>query len=256
MNKFNKGKLLGIVAASLSAVSLMGVGFATWIIGIQKTEGDTSISITADDVKYKSLIVSAEFTNNLILRETSDKPTGENNYFTYDGDKGNLTIAVTFTFTIVDGYTATEFNNAYDQITFAFAKDNTVKNNVVTTDVHTRTTGTENLTYFDLPDAHTGISYESLQFKKEKDTDITLKATLATTIDFKWGSLFGNTAASVKGIGKSPMTYYNEEIAKAADDQKEQYMQNAYKELDAMHSKYTDPANQQLKLKFNLTKSK
>lgn len=29
MNKFNKGKLIGIVAASLSAVSLMSVGFAT-----------------------------------------------------------------------------------------------------------------------------------------------------------------------------------------------------------------------------------
>lgn len=32
MNKFNKGKLIGVVAASLSAVSLMGVGFASWII--------------------------------------------------------------------------------------------------------------------------------------------------------------------------------------------------------------------------------
>lgn len=255
MNKFNKGKLLGIVAASLSAVSLMGVGFATWIIGIQKTEGDTSISITADDVKYKSLIVSATFTNNLILKETSDKPTAENNYFTYDGGKGNLIIAVTFTFTIGDGYTATEFNNAYNQITFAFANDNTVDNKVATADVHTRTTGTENLTYFDLPDAHTGITYESLKFKKENTTDITLKATLATTINFKWGSLFGNTG-SVDGIGTSPMTYYNNAISGIADDEKEQYMQNAYKELDAMHTKYTVPAEQQLKLKFSLTKSK
>ena len=32
MNKFNKGKLIGVVAASLSAVSLMGVGFATWVL--------------------------------------------------------------------------------------------------------------------------------------------------------------------------------------------------------------------------------
>ena len=43
MNKFNKGKLVGIVAASLSAVSLMGVGFATWIIGTQKTTIEESI---------------------------------------------------------------------------------------------------------------------------------------------------------------------------------------------------------------------
>lgn len=254
MNRFNKGKITGIIAASLSAVSLMGVGFATWIIGIQKTDGDTSISITADDVKYKSLIVSATFTDDLVLKETSDKPTGTNNYFTYDGDKGNLTISVTFTFTIGEDYTATEFNNTYDQIAFEFAKDNTVKNNVATTDVYTRETATPDLTYFDLPDAHTGITYEGLKFKKENDADITLKATLVTTINFKWGSLFGNTAASVQGNGKSPMTYYNEEIGKVDDANKETYMQNAYKELDAMHKKYTNPADQKLKLKFSLTK--
>lgn len=254
MNRFNKGKITGIIAASLSAVSLMGVGFATWIIGVQKTDGDTSISITADDVKYKSLIVSAAFTNDLVLKETFNKPTGTNNYFTYDGEKGNLTISVTFTFTIGKDYTEDAFNADFNKITFAFATDNTVKNNVETKDVHTRETATSDLTYFDLPNALTDITYAGLQFKQEETTDITLKATLVTTIDFKWGSLFGNTAASVQGNGKSPMTYYNEEIGKVDDANKETYMQNAYKELDAMHKKYTNPADQKLKLKFSLTK--
>ena len=54
MNKFNKGKLLGVVAASLSAVSLMGVGFATWIIGFEKTDAQGDVSISADKVEYKS----------------------------------------------------------------------------------------------------------------------------------------------------------------------------------------------------------
>lgn len=254
MNKFNKGKLIGVVAASLSAVSLMGVGFASWVIGIQKTEGNTSISITADDVKYKSLIVSATFSNDLILRETSDKPSGENNYFTYDGEKGNLTIAVKFTFTIGKDYTADAFNADFNKITFAFAEGNTVNNNVATTDVHTRGEGTSGLTYFELPnDISTGITYTDLGFKKKNDSDITLSTTLNTTINFKWGSLFGNTG-TVDDIGTSPMTYYNNTIKGIADDQKEQYMQNAYKELDAMHKKYTDPTNQVLKLKFSLTK--
>ena len=63
MNKFNKGKLLGVVAASLSAVSLMGVGFATWIIGAQKTDVEQNITITADTVEYKSLKVAVVFEN-------------------------------------------------------------------------------------------------------------------------------------------------------------------------------------------------
>ena len=251
MNRFNKGKLTGIIAASLSAVSLMGVGFATWIIGVQKTDGDTSISITADDVKYKSLIVSAAFTNNLVLKETSDKPTGTNNYFTYDGDKGSLTINVTFTFTIGKDYTAEAFNADFNKIAFAFAADNKVNNNVATTDVYTRGAETSGLTYFELPNA-ISVNYNNFAFQKA--TDFTLKGTWDTQINFKWGSLFGNTAASVEGNGKSPMTYYNDEIGKVDDANKETYMQNAYKELDAMHKKYTDPANQQLKLKFSLTK--
>ena len=71
MNKFNKGKLVGIVAASLSAVSLMGVGFATWVIGSQKTDTQGDVSITADSVQYKSLTVSVKFldgiTNDLTI---------------------------------------------------------------------------------------------------------------------------------------------------------------------------------------------
>lgn len=254
MNKFNKGKLAGIVAASLSAVSLMGVGFATWVIGVQKTEGDTSISITADDVKYKSLIVSAVFTNDLVLNETAENK-GINNYFNFEGEqKGNLTINVKFTFVIGENFEKTEFEQKFDKITFAFASDNAVTNTVASTDVHTRgASAPSDLTYFDLPNAHTGITYDGLQFTKAHDDDVTLTATLDTTIKFKWGSLFGNTAATVTDIGDSPMTYYNREIGKITDDgQKETYMQNAYKELKAMNTKYSE--NKQLKLKFSLTK--
>lgn len=47
MNKFNKGKLIGVVAASLSAVSLMGVGFASWIIKgtVEGTVGDINVEV-------------------------------------------------------------------------------------------------------------------------------------------------------------------------------------------------------------------
>ena len=77
MNKFNKGKLIGVVAASLSAVSLMGVGFATWIIGIQKTTTDGDVLLSADDVKYKALTISVDFQDTLTLAEeakTGEKP--------------------------------------------------------------------------------------------------------------------------------------------------------------------------------------
>ena len=72
-----RGKFIGVVAASLSAVSLMGVGFATWIIGVQKTTIDGSIGVVADDVKYKALTISVDFQDTLTLAEeakTGEKP--------------------------------------------------------------------------------------------------------------------------------------------------------------------------------------
>lgn len=46
MNKLNKGKLLGIVAAGLSTVSLMGVGFAAWVINDGDNKDVENITIT------------------------------------------------------------------------------------------------------------------------------------------------------------------------------------------------------------------
>lgn len=46
MNKLNKGKLLGIVAAGLSTVSLMGVGFAAWVINGGDNKDVENITIT------------------------------------------------------------------------------------------------------------------------------------------------------------------------------------------------------------------
>ena len=86
MHKFNKGKLIGVVAASLSAVSLMGVGFATWVIGTQKTDTNGDITITADDVKYKSLKVSVTFSDTIKLAETTETSTA-GHPFTFEGTK-------------------------------------------------------------------------------------------------------------------------------------------------------------------------
>ena len=57
MNKFNKGKLIGVVAASLSAVSLMGVGFASWIItGTSDNIDAGNIEVTVVDIQDKRVV--------------------------------------------------------------------------------------------------------------------------------------------------------------------------------------------------------
>lgn len=77
MNKLNKGKLVGVVAASLSAVSLMGVGFAAWIINgtTPGTTGDISVTVAAIEDK-RIIVESAKSEGNLVFEAASEDTSG------------------------------------------------------------------------------------------------------------------------------------------------------------------------------------
>lgn len=58
MNKFSKGKTIGIVAVSLAAISLAGVGFSAWVIN-GTTGGSTGdITVNVADVQDKRVQIS------------------------------------------------------------------------------------------------------------------------------------------------------------------------------------------------------
>lgn len=63
MNKFNKGKLIGFVAASLSAVSLMGVGFASWVIKGEVEDTIGGINVEVGEVVDQRIQVVKENTS-------------------------------------------------------------------------------------------------------------------------------------------------------------------------------------------------
>lgn len=262
MNRFNKGKLLGIVAASLSGVSLIGVGFATWVIGTKTTTDTRDVSIVADDVKYQSLKVSVTFTGGIRLAETGNK-LSEDSEFNYTGEpKGNLTVDAVFTFTIGKDFVDKDFTDHYDMINFTLAdtsqetnKDDYVDNTVAESAVFTRTDKT-GLTYFELPDAVT--DFGTLTFTQSEDGLTKTASTKSISLQFKWGSLFGNTKP-ITGEGTSPMHYYSNTMnASSFTGDKDEYMKSAYQELDAMKTKYgsSDTSSKKLKLQISLGKKK
>ena len=243
MNKFNKGKLVGIVAASLSAVSLMGVGFATWIVGVKQTEAFNDINITADSVEYKSIVVGVEFVDSLRLAET--KAINDNTYFNSDltGGAGNLTIKTEFKFTLVKNFVEKDFN--FDTISLSIAKDSALNNMPAASDavyLSTRT-DTTNLTYFNLPGDVT-VNFSDLKKDAEQNETISNTYTFATQLQFTWGSMFGN--------GTSPLDYYETEIKKEGVKDKDAFMKQAGQELEAMKKKYS--TGDKLKLQMNLLK--
>lgn len=78
MNKLNKGKLIGVVAASLSAVSLMGVGFASWVIK-GTTPGTTGdISVTVANIEDNRIFVEgARADGNLVFEAAKGDTLGD-----------------------------------------------------------------------------------------------------------------------------------------------------------------------------------
>lgn len=253
MNKFNKGKLLGVVAASLSAVSLMGVGFATWIIGAQKTDVEQDITITADTVEYKSLKVAVVFEGALKLAETgTTKDTSKN--FGYDGKgAGNLEVKAHFTFTFGKDFKEADFTELCSKINFTILspggnyKDNKVEKGNAFTRADNATAESK-YTYFAAPEA-VGITWGDITFPEKIDAKALTKESnvVDKTVTFTWGTLFGGT---------NPMAYYNGQLESVTGENieaaKETYMQNAYKELKAMNEKYS--TGSQIKMKMELVR--
>ena len=236
MNKFNKGKLVGIIAASLSAVSLMGVGFATWIVGVKQTNASNDINITADSVEYKSIIVGVTFNEDLKLAETA---ATTNKYFNSNAADGKLSIKTTFSFTLGKNFDAADFD--FTKIRFSIASDSALNNKPTDKQVHLSTREyNDTLTYFNLP-ADEDITFDNLN-KDENQVDLTKTYTVERTLKFTWGFMFGNE-------GKSPCTYYEEEINKTTVENKDTFMKQAGQELEDMNAKYSTG---KLKLKMEL----
>lgn len=251
MNKFNKGKLIGLVAASLSAVSLMGVGFATWIIGIQKPTTDGDVLLSADDVKYKALTISVNFQDTLTLAE--EAKAGENVYFGSNGGKTpDMKIATVFTFNFGKDFTAAEFD--FDNIELSIKPADTATGYIdhtvdVKNDKKIDREGTA-FTYFDL--ANNGlISLNKTDLGIDSITpgaDSLKTKTLSTEVDFVWGTMF-----NVSGKTSSPTEFYNAGFnALTENTEKTEYMGKACKELDAMHTKYTKTGDYTPKIKLDV----
>lgn len=81
MKKINKGKLIGFVAASLSAVSLMGVGFASWVLtGTNNMDTTGNITVNVGDVEDKRVLIQSavvDANNNTVAFDANSKGSGD-----------------------------------------------------------------------------------------------------------------------------------------------------------------------------------
>lgn len=205
--------------AAFASVALLTTGFAVWVVGVSNTDTNNDVTVNVDTAKNNSISFEMEIigSNTITLAEskTTAKANQDSTKLVHIDDykdeedkyKANpLQLQVKYTIQYGQDYTF-DFN----KIDFLIRTDagEGYSTNIVPTDGFSlgHDTGVEtfqreseeNLTYIEAPN-----SIETLA-AAVKDTKTNLfKIEKTTTIDFKWGTFFGEKA--------SPATYYNETL--------------------------------------------
>ncbi len=261
MSKLSKGRITGIVACSLAAVSLAGVGFATWVVGTREESNIAGVTVKADDVSYESLTITADFKkavgndydNTIALAGKDDQKTAKPISYRATDNNGlveDLKIKGKFTITAGNGINLIK---EYKDISFSIASDRTIDNKIATdgnklTGAHISNT---DLVYFDCPEA-LAIS----DFTEDTSTSSYFKTyTKVVKLSFSWGNFFKGTGDSAT----DPISFYNNYLhgkTGEVSNNTPENLQAAYEELKAMYGKYspTENSNKTLKLKMTLNK--
>lgn len=204
MNKLNKGKLLGIVAAGLSTVSLLGVGFAAWVINGGDNKDTDSIQITvADTVDHSITFGSVSVSESAISFDAKkDDKTGP---ITGDGKNDeDLNFSIEYTLTCAD---KSKFGGVKAYMTIAdAANDGSVgkaladaigTKNYLIAPLSTSTSDADKTTIASTLTANTDDSNTDKDKLPNKKYSTTVSGTgttytFTTEFSFNWGSAFGN----------------------------------------------------------------
>lgn len=244
--KRNNYILFGAIA--VAAVALSGVGFATWITGMQKLkDDDNQISITVDTAKNDTLYIDAAIDTNdssIYLGEASTSKTGDSIYIS-DGRDPDLTFKFSqFRVIASDYYDPSTISVT---MTVGFTAEN--KADYVTGSNGFASEGKTD-TYIEFSTNFVDNGAVKLVDKTLESTDplygYTVKELNSNTITLSWGSAFGG-----KNTG-GPATYYNNQLKDGTKslDEKLQIMQTATSTLNAMNTALN---NQTITLKFDVT---
>lgn len=258
-----KGKTLSIVAASLATISIAGVGYASWVVGIQNTEVSQSIGVSVDTSSNQTVILTAELDDSdktIYLGEKKpDTPEPEGTVVKVTGEQ-ETDLHITFKTLkaeISTEYTATKYTGIKFKIV---TESGFADNKVAGTDIHLKTAkdGTDirtaisegfSYTYFDIVDTQMLFNEANHTTANGCDVyDFTEALTKKKVFNFKWGTFFGNVATDPSS-NTAPSAYYNALFSSKLD---KNYVNAGYinSELTAMHGKYAK--NSQIKLNISL----
>lgn len=211
MNKLNKGKLIGVVAASLSAVSLMGVGFASWVIKGETPDTTGDISVTVANVEDNRIIVEDATPNgNLVFDAAQGDDKGL--IHTKNGEAPVLDFKITYTVKLGKGLSDFDIKakwtlgseDASVALGTAIA-NNYLSSPLTTTDQSIATKSGYGTQYVPDTENKTHINIYTTA-EQGSDTDGFAVYNLRTTFHFAWGSETGTMNPSYYDVTPEQVT--------------------------------------------------
>lgn len=224
MNKLNKGKKFGIFAISLASISLIGIGFSSWIINTTNTATATSIRVTVADTKDVSITISdaavSNDNNSVKFDANYSNHTSASLLTCNNSDSEDLSFAITYKVKV--GYSAStwEIKAAIDDTSSGtngnFTTAVTSKYIVLPTTLGLKTSSTDDSkTCFSSSD--TSSTSAPLIVTTENTGDEGTKTYSVTqTFTFSWGEAFANM--NPVGVTNSDSIYYSESTSAATLD--------------------------------------
>ena len=211
-----KRKTLTLILCLLTVMSLVGVGFASWVIsaGDSETVGGNIVVDTVVDQRY-TLVVTKPGDENIILAAPSEAntATATNKWLTSDIAKGAAKTTVTYTCKVTknDGTAFTEVINNEGNLD---SEERIISD--LRIDMNFSATVDEGKT--DLQDSidkkiieyisDDGCSYHQFQLSADKKT-----ITFMVTFGFDWGELFDYMVEETPHTDVNPFEFYNRQEA-------------------------------------------
>ena len=244
MNKNRKSKLVLFSVIGLAAVSIGTVGFATWMVGVEKKSEALTFTANVDNTLNESLYLEAEASSNeIIIAEKVEHTKANTDILGAKVDsplgEGNVTVnpnALQFTFTKLKyslGNGATNPTKLHLKLATATETETINACNVVTTSELTgERTGATKWSYlaYDKTFTINGSEGDIITTTPTSKGSYTEYDFGTKTFTLNWGDFFGST---------SPVTYYNTISAKEAySDASAKFTlaDNVSKELTAMQT--------------------
>lgn len=199
----SKTKIVALVMSMLICISMIGVGFAAWVI-VSQLDATASGKVNAEAVTEGYVVMSAEANGSIFFGAPSSQESGNNVWLKDDnGTEQSLTATLTLKVKGNVGSITVDFatklaGEATNSQSANF--DQAVSDGYITGPSYGEISvdGTENLVVT-ISGRKLQFNYNSEgakdSFNFEKETTITIK------VSFGWGSKFGN---------KNPFEYYND----------------------------------------------